>query len=87
MCFYAVTTQREAIIFFCRGYNLPHNNATTFFSGEIQLHLNVGFIVLVRLLNDTENLMITFKVCFICLHLREYIMLVFIKYWLCLADV
>lgn len=54
--FFAVTTQREAIIFFyCRGFNSPHNNATTFF-GEIQLHVLFFVFVLVGLLNDTENL-------------------------------
>lgn len=54
---FAVTTQREAIIFYCRGFNSPHNNATTvFFLWNTITFFFFIVILVVGLLNDTENL-------------------------------
>lgn len=72
---FAVTTQREAIIFFTAEVSTLLTTMLLHFLVKYNYIFFFFIFILVGLLNDTENLVFYVKHDLLCLHFREYIIL------------
>lgn len=72
---FAVTTQREAIIFFTAEVLTLLTTMLLHFLVKYNYIFFFFIVILVGLLNDTENLVFYVKHDLLCLHFREYIIL------------
>lgn len=72
---FAVTTQREAIIFFTAEVSTLLTTMLLHFLVKYNYIFFFFIVILVGLLNDTENLVFYVKHDLLCLHFREYIIL------------